>query len=65
MDNFINQFDWEKESDVHKYKLEDGSNFLKSERLPARIIVKIKPRKNDDQTNKRTFYRTDEERIRS
>lgn len=61
----INFEDWEKESIVQEYKLEDGSNFLSSERLPARITVKIKFNKDDDQTNKRALSRTYQKGIKS
>lgn len=61
----INFEDWEKESIVQEYKLEDGSNFLGSERLPAKIIVKIKFDKDDDQTNQRTFPRANQEGVES
>ncbi len=65
MTNYVDQIDWEKENSEHKYKLEDGSNFLKSERLPALIIVKIKLEKDDNQTNKRTFFGINRKRIQS
>ena len=38
----MNQEDWEKENREQAFKLEDGSNFLGSERLPAKIVIKIK-----------------------
>lgn len=49
--------DYETESRVHGYKLEDGSNF-RDPRRPAKIVVKIKFEEDDDQTNKRTLSRT-------
>jgi hypothetical protein len=58
----MNYEDWEKENREQSFKLEDGSNFLGSERLPAKIVVKIKWDKDDDKANKRTFSRTIEER---
>jgi len=53
--NFIDLFDWEKESDAHYMKLLDGAHFEEDERLPAKIVVKIKTKKDADQTNKRAF----------
>jgi hypothetical protein len=60
----MNQEDWEKENREQSFKLEDGSNFLGSERLPARIVVKIKFDKDDNQTNKRTFSRASQKGIK-
>ncbi len=57
--NYVDQVDWEKENELQKYKLEDGSNFLGSERLPAKLIVIIKLDKDDNQTDKRTLSRID------
>lgn len=58
--------DFETESRIQAFKLEDGSNFKDSERLPARIVVKIiKSKKDDDQTNKRAFRGAIEERTKS
>ena len=62
--DYLDQIDWEKENAEHKHKLDDGSNFHGSERLPAKIVIKIKIEKShDDQTNKRTFSRASEERL--
>lgn len=53
--------DFETESRIQGYNLEDGSKF-KSIRLPAKIVVKIKIERHDDQTNKRAFSRTSKKR---
>lgn len=53
--------DFETESRIQEYKLEDGSNF-RGTRLPAQIIVKIKIDRHDDQTNKRALPRTSKKR---
>lgn len=58
---FVNMFDWDKESREHEQKLLEGIN-TPEDRLPARIVVKIKFEEDDDQTNKRTFSRTNKER---
>jgi len=55
-------FDWEKDSREHEQKLLEGIN-ISGEKLPARIVVKIKFEEDDDQTNKRTFSRTREKRL--
>lgn len=55
--------DWETESRIQEYKLEDGSNF-REVRRPARIVVKIKFEEDDDQTNKRTLSRTSKEGLK-
>jgi len=61
MDNsicFIDLFDWEKESDAHYMRMLQGSSFEEDEeREPAGILIKIKTKKDDNQTNKRTFRR--------
>ena len=51
--SFVDQFDWEHDSDAHYHKMMDDAHYEDSERLPARIVVKIKSKKNDNQTNKR------------
>lgn len=56
--NFVDQYDWELESARHLHRMEEGATFEEDERLPARIVVKIKSKKNDNQTNKRAFSRT-------
>lgn len=60
----MDQVDFEKEDREHKFKLDDGSNFHNViERLPAKIVIKIKIDKRDDnQTNKRAFSGTYQER---
>lgn len=56
--SFVDQFDWEHESNMHLHRMEEGAQFEEDERLPARIVVKIKSKKNDNQTNKRAFRGT-------
>lgn len=62
MEDFLSKIDWEKENREHKHKLDDGSNFH-GERLPAKIVLKIKiDKKDDNQTNKRAFPGISEKR---
>lgn len=61
--DYLDQVDWEKENREHEFKLNDGSNFHSLERLPAKIVLKIKiDKKDDDQTNKRAFPGISKER---
>jgi hypothetical protein len=65
MDNvsFIDMFDWELENREHENKLLRG--FVVSERLPAKIVVKIKFDTDDNQVNKRAFCGTSKEESES
>lgn len=53
--NFIDLFDWDKESDMHYWRLMNGSDYPIEEQKPAIVIVKHK--KNDNKVNKRAFRR--------
>ena len=55
--NFVDLFDWEKESDVHYLRLMGETE--PEERLPAKIVIKIKTKKNANKTNKRALRGTD------
>jgi erythromycin esterase-like protein len=60
---FVDMFDWEKDSNVQEQKLLDGVNPEEAYRLPARIVVIIKSRKDDDQTNERTLRGVNQEGV--
>lgn len=54
--NFVDMFDWEKDSREHEQKLLEGINTAEENRLPARIVVKIvKSKEDDNQTDKRAL----------
>ena len=61
--SFIDMFDWELENREQEDKLLRG--FVVSERLPAKIVVKIKFDTDDNQVNKGAFCRTGEEESES
>ena len=65
MDNisFVDMFDWELENREQEDKLLRG--FIVSERLPAKIIVKIKFDNHDNQVNKGAFCIASEEESES
>lgn len=54
--------DFETESRIQGYRLEDGSNFKGPLKLPAKIVVKIKFEEDDDKTNKRALPRAHQKR---
>ncbi len=53
--NFIDLFDWEKESDAHYWHMLNGNQEPLEEQKPAVIIIKHK--KNDNKANKRALRR--------
>jgi hypothetical protein len=53
--NFVDLFDWEKESDLHYFQLINGYEEHLYEQKPAKVIVKHK--KNDNKVNKRALAR--------
>ena len=63
--NFIDLFDWEKESDAHYMRMLEGPYFEDNERLPAKIVVNIKLKKNANKINKGAFRRTIKKRLQS
>jgi hypothetical protein len=60
---YPDQEDWEHESRAHYQRLIDDAQYEESERIPARIVVKIKSKKNDNQTNKRAPGRGSKKRL--
>jgi len=53
--DYPDMFDWELESRAHYQRMIDDAEYEERERLPARIVVKIKTKKDANQTNKRAF----------
>ena len=53
--DYPDMFDWEHESEAHYQRMMDQAQYEELERLPARIVVKIKTKKDANQTNKRAF----------
>lgn len=60
---YPDMYDWEYESRAHYQRMIDDAEYEERERLPARIIVKIKTDKNANQTNKRALRGDSEERV--
>jgi hypothetical protein len=60
---YPDMYDWELESRAHYQRMMDDAEYEERERLPARIIVKIKTKKDANQTNKRAFRGDSEERV--
>jgi hypothetical protein len=61
--SFVDQYDWELESRRHEYNMESDQYLEDNERLPAKILVKIKSKKNDNQTNKGALRGTGKKRL--
>jgi len=62
--DYPDMFDWELESRAHYQRMIDDAEYEERERLPARIVVKIKTKKKDDnQTNKRAPSRAGKKRL--
>jgi len=63
--NYADMFDWEHESNEHYNRLMEGATFEENERLPARIVIKIKSKKDANQTNKRALGRVGKKGLQS
>jgi hypothetical protein len=62
---YPDQEDWEHESRAHYQRLMDDAQYEESERIPARIVVKIKSKKNDNQIHKGAPGRGSKKRSKS